>query len=113
MAALLTLLKLCAVWARAYAQLLEGLAWVCFIFLEVVPHVYSGNVYETRGWAVTVRVWETAILLLFPFSGSGALWLLALAGLLAWRLYRRRGLARRKKQLRSASGGGAERDLDV
>lgn len=91
-------------------QIVEAAGWVGFVFLEVYPHVASGSVYDTRGWALTVKVWEAAILLLFGFPGSGLVWSVALLAAVLWRVMRKRGVRRRKRQ---PAINGIVRDLDV
>lgn len=90
-------------------HVLEAVGWAGFIFLEIYPHLHSGSIYDTRGWALTVKLWEGAILLLFGFSGSGLVWAAVVLALIGWRL-RKRTASRRKKKQTTSDGF---RDLDV
>ncbi|GIM13741.1 hypothetical protein Vretimale_16806, partial [Volvox reticuliferus] len=57
-------------------QLLEMAAWAAFLFLEIYPKLHPvTNMYDTRGWALTVRLWEVCMAVFFAFNGSGLLWL--------------------------------------
>ncbi|GLI66294.1 hypothetical protein VaNZ11_010056, partial [Volvox africanus] len=74
------------------AQLLEMAAWAAFLFLEVYPKLHPvTSMYDTRGWALTVRMWEVCMAVLFAFKGSGVLWLALVVALAVMRMcYSRR-----------------------
>ncbi|KAG2441877.1 hypothetical protein HXX76_003484 [Chlamydomonas incerta] len=83
-------------------QLLEGAAWAAFLFLEIYPKVHpASSMYDTKGWALTVRLWELVVMMLFGFTGAGFVWVgLGVAALVARAAY---SLRRRR---RGGGGGG-------
>ncbi|PNW71646.1 hypothetical protein CHLRE_16g663050v5 [Chlamydomonas reinhardtii] len=83
-------------------QLLEGASWAAFLFLEIYPKVHPGSsMYDTKGWALTVRLWELVVMVLFGFTGAGFVWVgLGVAALVARAAY---SLRRRR---RGGGGGG-------
>ncbi|KAG2451674.1 hypothetical protein HYH02_003454 [Chlamydomonas schloesseri] len=85
-------------------QLLEGGAWAAFLFLEVYPKVHpASSMYDTKGWALTVRLWELVVMVLFGFTGAGFVWLgLGVAAVVARAAYS----LRRRRRVGGGGGGG-------
>lgn len=93
--------------------LLEAVAWVAVLFLEVYPTIWGGSraMYDSWWWKMTSRGWEAVMWLLFT-AGGLVLWLLlaVLAGL-TWRRLQLKRQDRKKAVLTSREGD--VRDLDV
>ena len=61
----------------------------------------GSSMYDTKGWALTVRLWELVVMVLFGFTGAGFVWVgLGVAALVARAAY---SLRRRR---RGGGGGG-------
>ncbi|EFJ48035.1 hypothetical protein VOLCADRAFT_60759, partial [Volvox carteri f. nagariensis] len=82
-------------------QILELAAWAGFLFLEIYPKLHPvTSMYDTRGWALTVRLWEFFMAVLFGFNGSGVLWLVVVVAVVLMRVC----YSRRRR--RGGGGGG-------
>jgi len=86
----------------------------------VYPKLYlgSGSMYDSRGWAVLVQVWELTVWnsVLDVDLWGPILLPTAICAWIVWRLWRRFGLPRlrRSKKTRTVVSGTQDvRDLDV
>ncbi|KAG2485718.1 hypothetical protein HYH03_015602 [Edaphochlamys debaryana] len=84
-------------------QLLEIGAWAAFLFLELYPKLHStGSMYDSKGWALTVKIWEWAMVLLLGFNGAGVVWVVVAVVLLGMRFC----YSRRRRRGGGTGGGG-------
>ncbi|GMH33914.1 hypothetical protein BSKO_01748 [Bryopsis sp. KO-2023] len=91
-------------------QLMEGLGWIFFLFLETYPKTIgsSETMYQSSWWSAMVSVWE--FLAYNPVTKSWV-WIVLLGGglLATWQLLKKR----RRKRSKIVGRDDAERDLDV
>ncbi|GIL50375.1 hypothetical protein Vafri_6610 [Volvox africanus] len=85
------------------SQLLEMASWAAFLFLEIYPKLNPvTSMYDTRGWALTVRMWEVCMAVLFAFNGSVFVWLALVVVLAVIRMC----YSRRRRRGAPSSGWG-------